>query len=179
MDQAITTIIEQYLKEKEEKYFVLLLERFHPLVRKYAKKLYYLEYDDSIQELNLAIYEALQKMSYVDNEFACISYIRKAIYHKFCKLYASSEQEQQKLEQQTQYEDLLCSDKSESIQDCTFLHDLRKMLDTLCYPKKQIIYLLLQGYSDKEIGEKLHCSRQYINRVKKSILDASGLAVVK
>lgn len=175
MDQAIATIIKLYLKEKEEQYFVLLLERFHPLVRKYAKKLYYLEYDDSVQELNLAIYEALQKMSYVENEFACISYIKKAIYHKFCKLYASSEQEQQKLELQTQYEDLLCSDKNEPIQDCTFLHDLQKTLDSLCYPKKQILYFLLQGYSDKEIGEKLNCSRQYINRIKKSIFSASRL----
>ena len=173
MDQSILTLIELYLKEYEEYYFAQILERFQPLVRKYTKKLYYLENDDSIQELNLAIYEALQKMSYIENEFACISYIKKAIYHKFCKLYASSQQEQQKSENQMQYEDLLCAADSDAIDDCTFLLDLQQMLDTLCYPKKQIIYLLLHGYSDKEIGEKLNCSRQYINRIKKNILSST------
>lgn len=175
MDQSISTIIELYLKDYEEHYFALILERFQPLVRKYAKKLYYLEYEDSIQEIHLAIYEALQKMSYVENEFACISYIKKAIYHKFCKLYASSQNEQLKSENQMQYEDLLYSADDDTISDCNFLLDLNQLLDSLCSPKKDIIYLLLHGYSDKEIAKKLNCSRQYINRIKKNILSSSEL----
>ena len=33
----------------------------------------------------------------------------------------------------------------------------------------RIFRLLLAGYSDKEIGEILHCSKQYVNRIKKKI----------
>lgn len=34
----------------------------------------------------------------------------------------------------------------------------------------RIFRLLLTGYSDKEIGEILHCSKQYVNRIKKKII---------
>nr|WP_303039459.1 hypothetical protein [Enterocloster clostridioformis] len=33
--------------------------------------------------------------------------------------------------------------------------------------ERNIIFLIMQGYSDEEIGEKLGYTRQYINRKKK------------
>ena len=90
MGNNISSLIQNYLYTNDEKYFKELLEKFSPLIKSYARKLYYLEYDDSVQELSIALFEAIAKMKTVDNEYACISYIKKSIIHKFTKLYRDS-----------------------------------------------------------------------------------------
>lgn len=105
MKHKLSDLVKLYQTTNDERYFTQILERFSPLVRKYMKKLYYIEKEDSIQELNLALYEAVRNMSYVDNEYACISYLNKIIYHRFCKLYARSRSEQTKQEREIPYED--------------------------------------------------------------------------
>lgn len=65
MEQTISDMVTNYLIQSDEKNFEELLERFQPLTRKYAKKLYYLEFEDSLQELNLAIYEAVSQLTYI------------------------------------------------------------------------------------------------------------------
>lgn len=169
MSQSILDLMKHFKIHQDENDFNLILNRFQPLIKKYAKKLYYIEYEDSIQELCLALYEALENVTYLENEYACISYLKNAIYHRFCKLYASSKCEQEKIENQTPYEDLIISSDDSTMKDTLFLYDLHKKLNTLCYPKKEIVILLLKGYSDKDIGKQLNCSRQYINRIKKTI----------
>lgn len=175
MDNKISELIELYHNTKDEGYFEQILERFQPLVRKYAKKLYYIETEDSIQELNLAIYKAVKSMSYIDNEYACISYLNKIVYHRFCKLYAASSSLQNKQEREVPYDDFTAGLEDSSIKDKLFLLDLHALLDSLEYPKKDILSMILEGYSDKEIGQKLHCSRQYINRIKKTLLSDNGI----
>ena len=90
MSQSILDLMKHFKIHQDENDFNLILNRFQPLIKKYAKKLYYIEYEDSIQELCLALYEALENVTYLENEYACISYLKNAIYHRFCKLYASS-----------------------------------------------------------------------------------------
>ena len=46
MGTTISALVKGYLDTGEEKYFEELLERFSPLIKAYARKLYYLEYDD-------------------------------------------------------------------------------------------------------------------------------------
>ena len=48
MGTTISALVKGYLDTGEEKYFEELLERFSPLIKAYARKLYYLEYDDSL-----------------------------------------------------------------------------------------------------------------------------------
>ncbi len=175
MEQSILELIMQYKSLHKEEDFIKILSRFNPLIRKYAKQLYYLEIEDCIQELSLAIYEALQNVENTDNEYACISYIKKAVYHRFCKLYTTSEKEQRKLEKQAPFEDLMLSSNDTSMRDKLFLLDLNKIINSMQHPKKEILQLLINGYTDKDISERLHCSRQYVNRIKKTILNESGL----
>lgn len=175
MEQSLIELMVQYKNFQREDDFVKILKQFQPLIRKYAKQLYYIELEDSIQELSLSVFEALQNVDYLDNEFACISYLKKAIYHRFCKLYATSEKEQSKRDKSMPYEDLIVSSNDSSMKDRLFLLDLRKLINTMCYPKKDILILLLKGYTDKDIGNKLHCSRQYVNRIKKSIITDTDL----
>ncbi|SES90744.1 RNA polymerase sigma factor [[Clostridium] polysaccharolyticum] len=170
MEQVLLKHVKHYLTYGDQQDFNAILKYFQPLIRKYAKKLYYLEFEDSTQELSMAIYEALQKMTYLTTEFACISYFQKAVYHRFCKLYAHSAQEQKKLENQVPYEELITASFDSSISDRLFILELKEELHSMCEIKRTILILLLSGYTDKDIGRKLNCSRQYINRIKKSLL---------
>ena len=62
MEKTISSLVESYVNSKEEHYFEELLDMFRPLITSYARKLYYLEYEDSVQELSIALYEALLTM---------------------------------------------------------------------------------------------------------------------
>ena len=59
MENNISTIIRKFLDTEYQKYFEQLLERFSPLIKAYTKNLYYLEYEHSLQELNIAIYKVI------------------------------------------------------------------------------------------------------------------------
>ena len=95
MEDSVSLLINKFLDTGNEKYFEQLLERFSPLLKAYARKLYYLDYEDSLQELSISLFEAISKMKTIDNEYACISYIKKSIIHKFKNLYHLSVETQQ------------------------------------------------------------------------------------
>lgn len=170
MEYTISQLISRYQTQHDEQSFTILLERFRPLIRKYANRLYYLDSEDSQQELSLAVYEAIINMTSWDNEYACISYLNKSIYHKFCKLYSASAAEQKKNDTQVPYEDLLISSEDLQIKNRLFLIDCKKLLESVSSSKRNILCMVMNGYSDREIASKLHCSRQYINRMKKTLL---------
>ena len=86
MENNVSSLIKEYLETGNENYFEELLERFSPLIKAYARKLFYLEYEDSMQELRLALYEAVSKIPSTDDEHGCISYINKSVVNKFTKL---------------------------------------------------------------------------------------------
>ena len=94
MENNVSSLIKEYLETGNENYFEELLERFSPLIKAYARKLFYLEYEDSMQELRLALYEAVSKIPSTDDEHGCISYINKSVVNKFTKLYHTSVENQ-------------------------------------------------------------------------------------
>lgn len=171
MEKKITLLISEYKKTKDERYFNEILERFKPLLNSYASKLFYLEHDDSFQELSLALFEAISNMQIFDNEYACIAYIQKVIMHKFTKLYRKSKQAQQ-INYSNVPLDTACNlDGLRSYTDDSILEiDLQNLLKSKSHVEKNILYLIMMWYSDKEIGIILGYSRQYINRIKKRLL---------
>lgn len=90
MEKKISILIQKYLVSRRETDFELILSIFMPLIKKYAKKLYYLDYEDCIQELSLELYLSLDNIKNLNDENSCLSYINKTIIHKFCKLYKLS-----------------------------------------------------------------------------------------
>ncbi|MBR3772529.1 MAG: sigma-70 family RNA polymerase sigma factor [Clostridium sp.] len=170
MELTISELIQRYQTTQDDLSFSILLERFKPLIKKYAKRLYYLEFEDSQQELTLAVYEALNNMTNLENEYACISYLTKSIYHRFCKLYSVSAAEQKRKDTQVPYDNLALSSEDIRIKDQLFYYDCKKLLNSVNGSKRSILCMLIKGYSDREIADHLHCSRQYINRIKKSLL---------
>ena len=53
--------------------------------------------------------------------------------------------------------------------NCISLVDLESALKSKLPIERKILYLLMLGYSDKEIAAKLGYTRQYVNRLKKRI----------
>lgn len=171
MERTISSLVESYANSKEEHYFEELLDMFRPLITSYARKLYYLEYEDSIQELSIALYEALLTMKDFSNEYACISYIQRSVINRFTKLYCKSKE--------TQQSQSICTtiDENKDLEsnnlkadDCISKIDLENFLKGKSCLEQTIISLVFQGYSDKEIGTITGYTPQYINRLKSRIL---------
>jgi len=57
----------------------------------------------------------------------------------------------------------------ESYEDVITYIDLSRSMENLPNKYKDIVILLLKGFSDSEIAEDLGVTRQYINRIKKNI----------
>ena len=178
MENTVSSLIKGYLETGNENYFEELLERFSPLIKAYARKLYYLEYEDSLQELRLALYEAVRKIPSTDDEHGCISYINRSVVNRFTKLYHNSVEIQT---MQAHFVPLDDSDAHDCQQDyeadnCISLVDLENALKSKLPIERRILSMLIQGYSDKEIAARLGYTRQYINRIKKRIwnTDSSG-----
>ena len=171
METTISALVKGYLDTGEEKHFEELLERFSPLIKAYARKLYYLEYDDSLQELSLALYEAVRKIPSADDEHGCISYINRSVVNKFTKLYHNSVEIQNMQAHSVPLDD---SDGHHYQHDyeadnCISLVDLENSLKSKLPIERKILSLLIQGYSNKEIAARLGYTKQYINRIKKRI----------
>lgn len=172
MENTIGLLVKQYLETGNEQYFEELTNRFRLLIKFYARKLYSIEYEDCVQELTLALYESIIKITKTDDEYGCISYIKKSVVHRFCKLYYRSIEEQKKQKSNIYPEpnQMTGTQTAREIQDCIYRMDLENYLKDKKRLERSIISLILCGYSDDEIGQQLGYSRQYINRIKKKIL---------
>ena len=124
-----------------------MLKRFSPLIKAYARKLYYLEYEDSLQELSLALYEAVRKIPSADDEYGCISYINRSVVNRFTKLYHNSVEIQNI---QAHSVSLDASDNRDCQHDyetdnCISLVDLESALKSKLPIERKILYLLMLG----------------------------------
>ena len=105
-------------------------------------------------------------MSYYNSEGECLSYIRNGLYRRFCALCRGNYQNS---EEATEDAKLCEYGFTEKYDDVETLFDYEMLLANKPIVYSRIFRLLLAGYSDKEIGEILHCSKQYVNRIKKKI----------
>lgn len=171
MKETVSQLIAQYSLTKDDQYFEELFKRFVPLINAYSRKLYYLDYEDSFQELSIALFDAVRKIPQKENEFACISYINTTIRHRFIKLYHQS-LELREIPVSELFDSQLCHfyDHLDFINNTIFEIDLQREMAERPKKEKKIITLLLTGYSDSEIAKITGFSRQYINRIKKRIL---------
>ena len=58
--------------------------------------------------------------------------------------------------------------KSE-IDETLFRMELEEQLAKISEKQAEILREIVLGYCDQEIADNLHCSRQYVNRVKKRL----------
>lgn len=145
-----------------------LLQRLKPLINSYSKKLFFLDKDDATQEIILAIIEAVKIIPVCKNDNTCFTYIWNAVKYKhayLCKKNLKITSFEEKYADESLFENV--SSQDNYIDIVTFI-DLERHIKKLP-PKKQLLFkYIIQGYSDKEIANIMGCSRQYINRIKKT-----------
>lgn len=145
-----------------------IMLKMQPLIRKYIRKLYFIEKDDANQELNLALIESVFKISEYDNEAMCLSYLQKTIYNKYCFLCSQHIKSSHVFNEFKEISDEVPYIEQYNIIELSY--DLHRLLEHKNNKQKYIIHCILNEFSDNEIALRLGVSRQYINRVKKKIL---------
>jgi len=157
------------LKSKAgDKYYLMkIIEKFNPLLIKYSNKL---DYDGAYSDLEIALIEAIyslpiEKSPYM-KEGQITAYINKSIISKHIRLskknrLTSSRETELNLE-------IAGVDYMEDIENRSFIYCL---LDKLTKLQKRILVLkFIYGYTEVEIANKLHVSKQSVNGTKKRAL---------
>lgn len=154
------------LAKYDSNYMMQVLEKMTPLVKSYAKKIFFIERSDAEQELYLAIIESIKMMPKCETDGQCLTYINNAVKFKFAALCKKNIKREQ-------VEDLYKKDLDEEAyfdkyEEVEILCDLQRKANFMGKKEQEILKYLIEGYSDSEIGKKMGMSRQYINRIKKN-----------
>ena len=145
-----------------------ICRRMSPLLKKYAARLYCMEYDDAMQELYIALLETFPYLDPAKTEAECLNYIQTTVHNRYrflCRGCLS-------VPQSESIEDSIDTLSAPSPFDESY-YDICNYIKTL--PEKgmrrQIMSLFFFQYkTDSEIAEILHVSRQYVNRIKKQMI---------
>lgn len=152
----------------EELYMQML-----PLIKKYAAKSYFMEYEDAFQEYSITLIEAVQKIKTYENDGQSLSYLSTCVRNKFNTLYKTYCVSKQQIE--SYIESYFENPKSKSISDPSdaqlFSIDLKSFIEQINSKTKQKIAILAycENRDDSEISKILQISRQYVNRVRREI----------
>lgn len=161
----ISRLIHLFRSENDLTAMEMLIEKMEPLIKKYARKSFFIEYEDSRQEMILSIIEAVCKIGYYEDEKSCLLYIKNSVIHKYCELCKKNINQPifDEFNENIVYED--------SLNDLDTIIDLEQFLKNKSITKKQIMKLILYDeLGDTQIAKMLNVSRQYVNRVKKEII---------
>lgn len=146
-----------------------LLELLNPLIKSYAKKMFFLEQEDAQQEIIIAIIEAVKGISKCESDGQCLAYINNAVKFLFAHLCKRNIKKQ--AVESINEKDLSQAAYYEKYEDIEMKYDIQVKKQSLTKNQKNILNYILLGYSDREISDKLGISRQYINRIKKSFVN--------
>ena len=161
-------LIEEY-QSGNMSHFEILYKVFEKLLFYYSKKL---DYDDALQELNVFLVELLHQLSLdkfcIDESYGLKRYISASIKHKYIALSKLHQAYNSLFVEYCEQISFSDSDFEESL----FLSDGLLLLSVR--QRQIIVRKYICGYSDFEIAENLHISRQAVNRLK-----IRGLLILK
>lgn len=167
--ELLSTLIGQMKEAQNSVALEKILIKMQPLVKKYTKKLYFMERDDAAQELNISLIESVHHIKKYDNEAMCLTYIKNTVINKYyylCKQHIKF----------TQIKDEFAEipyniPYNEKFNNIELFVDIQNLMKDRNKNQKRIIkYLVFDELSDSEISSKMKLSRQYVNRIKKNIL---------
>jgi len=147
------------------------IERFTPLLKKYSKDL---NYDGAYSDLEIALIETIHSLplerleghTYMKEE-QIVAYINKSIKSKYIKL---SKQNRLIANKETELNlEITGVDYMEDVENKVFINYLLDKLTKLqrIIIEKKFIY----GYTEVEIADQLHISKQAVNKTKKRALE--------
>lgn len=143
-----------------------IITRMQPLIKKYAKHLFFMEYEDATQELTLSIIEAVYSISKYPTDAECITYIENAVKYKFSHLCKKNIYREQHEDIYTPADNSSAFYQDFSLEE--FKADWADKIHSMPSKHQIILQYILLGYSDKEIAKRIGLSRQYVNRIKKT-----------
>lgn len=159
------------VKEDKEKFY-LILEKFDPLLKRYTRLLYRDDKEDVYSELTVALWEAVCKISYYENDGQVINYLSMALKNKFFELYRVSCKYHNHMAGVDDTEISMISTPGSLCEEIIVQEDMQKVSSRLKGKKKQIFEMIfIQEYSNVEVADKLKISRQYVHRVRKELCE--------
>ena len=147
-----------------------IIQKFQPVICKYAGKLYSLEYEDAVQELNEALIMAVVSIDVCNAEGQSIAYLVKGIKLKFYELRRKSIVEYEYRMHSEQIDvntNITCTDDYSEIE---WKLELKKLKYKSSPMECHIIDGMVWEISDVELADLLHVSRQYINRKRRQLM---------
>lgn len=165
----ISKLICEIKKDKEN--FGILVNKFHPLIKKYIRILYKDEKEEIYAELVAALWEAVCSIVFYDDEGQVISYLTNALKNKYSELYRKSRKYYDHTIgiEECELEGKRSADNT--FDDILIMDELQRIRDRLKGRKRQIYDLIfLKDYTDLEVAAKLGISRQYVHRIKKELV---------
>lgn len=84
---TITLLVNKAKNGDQEAQKELILQ-MTPLLRKYASKIHFMEFDDSIQELSLSLIECIPYLDPDKGQAKLLKYIQESIIHKYYALWS-------------------------------------------------------------------------------------------
>lgn len=167
MDKKLINLITEY-RRGDDTQFSLIIEKFKPVIDKYSLRLYKDEREDTASELVLALLEAVQKIKYYYNEGQCVTFLTKALEHRFFELYRKS---RKKFDHEQPFElDFDFCDNFSAYGDAEVMEDLKRLLSDYSAKKQNIIAaLFIEGKRNSEVAAEYKISRQYVHRLKNKV----------
>lgn len=166
----ISELICEIKKDKEK--FILLLQRFQPLIRKYVKTLYKEEADDMYAEFAAALWEAVCSIQFYRDDGQTVKYLTNALRNKYFELYRKSRKYNDHIIEISEREPEETGSIDSSFDDVLINEELQMFRDRLKGKKRQIFNLIfLKGYTDLQAAHELNISRQYVHRVRRSFVE--------
>ncbi|MDL2302369.1 hypothetical protein LJC58_08440 [Lachnospiraceae bacterium OttesenSCG-928-D06] len=169
MEKTLTTLIQDF-RTGDNQSFMLIAEKFKPLISRYIRSLYKDEQEDTESELILSLLEAVRKIDYYEQEGQAVVFLGNAIRFKFHELYRISRKIYDHQDYLTEIQENTISFIPKEFDAFIWKEDCLKFLST--YNKKQgkMLYLLLfEGKSDIEVAKIFNVSRQYVHSIKKKL----------
>lgn len=145
-------------KDGNKESIMEIITKFKPLINKYRWKL---GYEDAENELIEHLIITLKKMP-IKDEGRNVGYITTSIKNKYLQL----SKKKSKYEEEIIDSEIVDQCFTESIYDS--LSDELMKLDERY--RKVIVYRYYYGYSDQQIGEILHLTRQSVCRIRNKAL---------
>jgi len=126
--------------------------------------------DDVYAELILALWEAVTKLKYVENDGQCLRFLEKALQNKFYELYRSSRKKHDnQFASEMEMIDITVYEENKFI-DIIIEEDLKQILKKYKGMKYKIYKDILGGeLSDYKIAKKYNITRQYVHRLRKQL----------
>ncbi|WP_099191015.1 RNA polymerase sigma factor [Tepidibacter mesophilus] len=166
MNESIRALVKKS-KDKDKEALTQIINKFKGTIKKFSKQL---EYEEAEIDLIIGVIETIGKIKLsnleLKNEGAITNYIYNSIKNKRTELYRKHVKG---ISKELEINLEITEDKTNyQLEDKIFIDNLLNLLTDI--QRIILVEKFLKGYSDLEISNKLHISRQAVNKSKNRAL---------